>query len=121
MEFGNLIEDELVTNSWMFEMLKHLKGLIKNTMNVSLRTEKFFIEIETSLLELVLNLSNLYKYKIKDEKQGYLKPILFWLYWKNRETFEKKFKKHFNLGEDLHYETKNFIKIYLEYKNDVFV
>ena len=40
---------------------------------------------------------------------------------KNRETFEKKFKKHFNLVEDLHNETKNFIKIYLEYKNDAFV
>ena len=121
MEFGNLIEDELMINSWMFEMLKHSKGLIKNTMNVSLRTENFFIENKTSLLELVLNLSNLYKYKIKYEKQGYLKPILFWLYWKNRETFEKKFKKHFNLVEDLHNETKNFIKIYLAYKNDAFV
>ena len=109
-----------MTNSWMFEMTKHSKGLIKNTMNVSLRTEKFFIENETSLLELVLNLSNLYEYKIKYDK-GYLKPILFWLYWKYRETFGKKFKKHFNLGEDLHNETKNFIKTYLEYKNDVFV
>ena len=39
MEFGNLIEDELMTNSWIFEDLEAFKGLIKNKMNVSLRTE----------------------------------------------------------------------------------
>ena len=38
----------------------------------------------------------------------------------NRETFERKFKKYFNLGDELHNETKNFVKIYLEYE-DVFV
>ena len=40
---------------------------------------------------------------------------------KNRETFEKTFKKHFNLGDYGHNETENFIKIYLEYEDDVFV
>ena len=50
-------------------MSKHSKGLIKNTRNVSLRTEKNFIENEASLRELALNVSNLYEYKIKYEKR----------------------------------------------------
>ena len=37
-----------------------------------------------------------------------------------KETFEKKFKKLFNLGDDLYNETKNITKIYLEYKNVFF-
>ena len=73
------------------------------------------------MLELAPNVSNLYEYKLRSEKEGYLKPILVWLYWKNREIFEKKLKKHFNLGHELHNETKNSKKIYLEYKDDVFV
>ena len=49
-----------------------------------------------------------------------MKKVIWELFWKNRETFEKNFKKHFNLGDDLHNETENFIEIYLKYKN-VFV
>ena len=39
MEFGNLIENELMTNSWMFEDAEPFKWVHKNTMNASLRTE----------------------------------------------------------------------------------
>ena len=40
---------------------------------------------------------------------------------KTEKLLTKKFKKHFSLGDDLHNETENFIKIYLEYEDDVFV
>ena len=121
MEFGNLIEDELMTNSWMFEDVEAFKRVDKKYDERFIKDRKNFIENKAFLLELALNVSNLYQYKIKYEKEGYLKHILLWLYWKNRETFEKKFKKHFNLGDDLHNENKNFIKIYLEYGDDVLV
>ena len=37
------------------------------------------------------------------------------------KNFREKKKKHFSLGDDLHNKTKNFIKTYLEYEDDVFV
>ena len=40
---------------------------------------------------------------------------------KNGETFEKKFKRHSNLADDLDNETENFIKNCLVYEDDVFV
>ena len=119
MEFGNLIEDELMTNSWMFEDVKPFKRVDKKYDERFIKDRKNFIENEASLLELALNISNLYKHKIKYEKEGYLEPILLWLYWKNRETFDKKFKSVFNLGDDPDNETENFIRIYLEQENDV--
>ena len=36
-------------------------------------------------------------------------------------TFKKKFKKDFNSEDDLYNETENFLKIDLEYEDDVFV
>ena len=76
MEFGNLIEDELMTNSWMFEDAKPFKRVDKKHDERFIKDRKNFIENEASLLELALNISNLYEYKIKYEKEGYLKPIL---------------------------------------------
>ena len=87
MEFGNLIEDELMTNSWIFEDVEALKRVDKKYDERFTKDRKNFIENEASLLKLAPNVSNLYEYKLKYEK-GYLKPILLWLYWKNREIFE---------------------------------
>ena len=110
-----------MANSWMFEDVEAFKRVDKNYNKRFIKDRKNFIESEVLLLELALRVSNLYEYKMKYEKEGYLKPILLlWLYWKNRETFERKFKKYFNFGDELHNETKNFVKIYLEYE-DVFV
>ena len=107
MEFGNLIEDELMTNSWMFEDAEPFKWVVKKYDERFIKDRKHFIINEASLLELALNVRNLREHNIKYEK-GDLKPILLWLYWKSRETFEKKFKKHLNLGDNLHNQTKNF-------------
>ena len=107
MEFGNLIEDELMTNSWMFEDAEPFKWVVKKYDERFIKDRKHFIINEASLLELALNVRNLCEHKIKYEK-GDLKPILLWLYWKSRETFEKKFKKHLNLGDNLDNQTKNF-------------
>ena len=108
-------------NTWIFEDAKAFKRVDKKFDERFIKDRKNSIENEASLLELALDVSNLYEYKIKYEKECYLKPIRLWLNWKNRETFQKKFKKHFNLGDNLHNETKNFTKIYLEYEDDVFV
>ena len=50
--------------------------------------------------------------KLNTTKKGDFKPILLWKYWKNRENFEKKIKKAFNLVDDHHNETENFITVY---------
>ena len=78
-----------MTNSWMFEDVEAFKRVDKKYDERFIKDRKNFMENEASLLELALNVSNLYEQKIKYEKEGYLKPILLWLYWKNRETFEK--------------------------------
>ena len=67
MEFGNLIEDELMTNSWMFEDVKTFKGVDKKYDERFIKERKKFIENEVSFLEPVLNVSNLQEYKIKYE------------------------------------------------------
>ena len=69
MEFGNLIEDELITNSWIFEDAKAFKRVDKKCDELFIKGRKNFIENESSLLELALNVSNLHKYKIKYEKK----------------------------------------------------
>ena len=86
IEFGNLTEDELMTNSRMFEDVETFKMVDKKIRRSFINYRKF-IENKAFLLELGLSVSNLYEHKIKYEKEGYLKPILLWLYWKNRETF----------------------------------
>ena len=67
MEFDNLIEDELMTNSWMFEDVKTFKGVDKKYDERFIKERKKFIENEVSFLEPVLNVSNLQEYKIKYE------------------------------------------------------
>ena len=119
MEFGNLVEDELMTKSWMFEDVEAFKRVDKKYDESFIKDRKHFIENEASLLELALSVSNLYEWEIKYEKEGYLKPLPLWLYWKTRETFQKKFKNVFNLGDDLDNETKNFIRIYPEQENNI--
>ena len=59
MEFGNLIEDELMTNSWMFEDVKTFKGVDKKYDERFIKERKKFIENEVSFLEPALNVSNL--------------------------------------------------------------
>ena len=69
MEFGNLIEDELMTNSWMFEGVKAFQRVNKKYEERFTEDRKNFIENEVSLRELALNVSNLYEYKIKYDKR----------------------------------------------------
>ena len=76
MEFVNLIEDELMTNSWMLEDVEAFKRVDKKYDERFIKDRKNFIENKAFLLELALNVSNLYQYKIKYEKEGYLKHIL---------------------------------------------
>ena len=47
-----------------------------------------------------------------------MKTILLWFYCKNREVFLEKFWIKFQLGENSYDVTKNFIKIYLEDKDE---
>ena len=47
-----------------------------------------------------------------------MKPILLWVYCKNREVFLEQFWIKFLLGEDSYDITKNFIRIYLEHKDE---
>ena len=54
--------------------------------------------------------------KLNTTKKGDFKPILLWKYWKNRENFERKIKKAFNLVDDHHNETENFITVYYNMK-----
>ena len=69
MELGNSIEDELVTNSWMFGDAKAFQRVNKKYEERFIEDRKNFIENEASLRELALNVSNLYEYKIKYEKR----------------------------------------------------
>ena len=69
MELGNSIEDELVTNSWMFGDVKAFQRVNKKYEERFIEDRKNFIENEGSLRELALNVSNLYEYKIKYEKR----------------------------------------------------
>ena len=75
-----------MTNSRMFEDVETFKMVDKKIRRSFINYRKF-IENKAFLLELGLSVSNLYEHKIKYEKEGYLKPILLWLYWKNRKTF----------------------------------
>ena len=60
MEFGNFIEDELSTNSWIFEDVEAFKRVDKKYNERFIKDRKNFIENEVSLLELALNVRNLY-------------------------------------------------------------
>ena len=60
MEFGNFIEDELSTNSWIFEDVEAFKRVDKKYNERFIKDRKNFIENEVSLLELALNIRNLY-------------------------------------------------------------
>ena len=64
----------------MFQDVKIFKRVDKKYDACFIKDRKKFIENEASLLELALNVSNLYEYKIKHEKEGYSKAILLWLY-----------------------------------------
>ena len=41
MEFGNLIEDELMTNSWMFEYVEAFKMVDKKSDECFIKDRKF--------------------------------------------------------------------------------
>ena len=58
-----------------------------------------------------------YDYLYLYQKESVPKPILVWIYWKNREVFIEKFKSFFELGEDYVEQASNFIRIYLESEN----
>ena len=63
MEFVNLIEDELLINSCMFEDVKAFKRVDKKYDERFIKDRKNVVENEASLLELALNVSNLYECK----------------------------------------------------------
>ena len=66
------------------------------------------------MLELALNDEG---WVIFEDKK-IVKPILLWLYCKNRELFLEKFRIKFQLGKDSYGVTENFIRIYLEDKDE---
>ena len=76
-----------------------------------------FIENDVSLLELVLNIHDLDKDRVNFEDMKIVKLPL-WLYCKTREVFLEKFWIKFQLGKDSYDITKNFIRIYLEDKDE---
>ena len=80
-----------------------------------------FVEVEDSLLGLAFDLSGRYEYWVEFEETRVWKPIILWLYCKNRETFIEKFRKQINLKKDPHNLAENFIRIYLEHKDEVYV
>ena len=69
MEFSNWIEDELMTNSWMLEDVEAFKRVDKKYDERFIKDINIFIENKASLLELVLNVSNLYEYKQNMKKK----------------------------------------------------
>ena len=73
------------------------------------------------MLGLAFDLSGLYEYWVEFEEKRVRKPIILWLYCKNRETFVEKFRKQINLKKDPHNLAENFIRIYLEHKDEVYV
>ena len=75
---------------------------------------KKWVEKEASLLGLAHNIIDFYDYWYLYQKESVLKPILVWIYWKNKEVFIEKFKSFFKLGEDYAEQASNFIRIYLE-------
>ena len=79
------MEYELMTKSWMFEDVEAFKRGNKKYDERFIKDRKKFIENEASLLKLVLNVSNLYEYKIKYEK-GNLRVIL-----EKQRNFREKF------------------------------
>ena len=105
----------------MFEDVEACKRVNKKYDEGFIKDSRSFIENETFLLELALNVSSLYEYKIKYEIKVFWNLYCFGYIEKNRETFEEKFRKHSNLADNLDNETENFIKNCLEYEDDVFV
>ena len=73
------------------------------------------------MLELALNLNGLYKYWVEFEEKRVRKLILLWVYCKYRETLVEKFRKKINLRKERHNLAENFIRIYLEHKDEDFV
>ena len=61
MEFGNFIEGELMSNSWMFEDVEAFKSFDTKYDERFIKDRKNFTENEASLLELTLNVSNSYE------------------------------------------------------------
>ena len=57
----------------MFDDVEAFKRVGKKCNERFIKDRKIFIESKASLLELVLNVSNLYEYKTKYGKEGYLK------------------------------------------------
>ena len=61
MEFGNFIEGELMSNSWMFEDVEAFKSFDTKYDERFIKDRKNFTENKASLLELALNVSNSYE------------------------------------------------------------
>ena len=88
VEFGK--RRELLKNTDLFEDVEAFKKIKSEYNKYWVKERKHYIENEASLLDLVLSIDDYYEYKNKFEKEGILKPILVWLYWKYREIFGKK-------------------------------
>ena len=99
----------------IFENLNAFRKTDVKYDEIWLVNRKYFMEVEASLLEVALNLSGLCEYWVEFEEKRVWKPILLWLYCKNREPFVEKFRKKFNLKKDPHNLAEIFIRIYLEH------
>ena len=84
---------------------------------INIKYNQKFVEKEPSLLDLTHNIIDYYDYWYLYWKESVLKPMLVWIYWKNREVFIEKFKSFFELGENYVEQASNFIRIYLESEN----
>ena len=61
---------------------------------------KKWVDKETSLLDLAQKIIDYYDNWYLHQKESVLKPMVVWIYWKNKEDFIEKFKSFFELGED---------------------
>ena len=106
-----------VDNSLAFEDVEAFKEINIKHNQKYVNDYKKCVEKEASLLDLAHSIIDYCIYWYLHQKEGILKPILVWKYWKTREAFIEKFKSFFKLEEDYVEQALNFIRIYLESEN----
>ena len=104
-------------NSLAFEDVEAFEKINIKYYQKYVKDYKKWVEKEASLLDLAHNIIDYYDYWYLYQKESVLKPILVWIYWKNKEVFIEQFKSFFELGEDYAEQASNFIRIYLESEN----
>ena len=104
-------------NSLAFEDIEALQKINIKYNQKYVEDNKKWVEKEVPLLDLAHNIIDYYDYWYLYRKESVLKPILIWIYWKNKEVFIEIFRSLFELGEDYVQQALNFIRIYLESEN----